>query len=266
MQLFDFIPAKGPLAPILVSVPHAGTFFPPEVREQYDQELIKAPDDTDWFVDQLYDFAPAMGITMIVAKVSRWVIDLNRDPDSKPLYGDGRIITNLVPETTFLGQPLYKNDTPDSSEIELRLDTYYRPYHQRIEEELAKLKKGFQKVLLFDAHSIRQVVKSIHTDPFPDLILGDNDGKSAHPELIDAAMTNLGNKGYQLQHNMPFKGGHITRSFGNPQDNVHALQLEMTKINYMDDAEVLYHPRRADLMRQVLIPTFQSLIDTLSQI
>ncbi|MBL7877397.1 MAG: N-formylglutamate amidohydrolase, partial [Cyclobacteriaceae bacterium] len=72
--------------PILISVPHCGTRFPDELKDQYKPALINAPDDTDWFVDILYDFAPALGITMIMANYSRWVIDLNRDPHSKPLY------------------------------------------------------------------------------------------------------------------------------------------------------------------------------------
>ena len=92
--------------PILISVPHCGIQFPDEVRNQFNPELIKAPDDTDWFVDHLYDFAPSLGMTMISAVYSRWVIDLNRDPQSKPLYADGRIITELCPTTTFLGESI----------------------------------------------------------------------------------------------------------------------------------------------------------------
>ena len=104
---FKIYSPTGPAVPILVSVPHCGVAFPDDIRSQYKASLIDAPDDTDWFVDRLYDFAPSMGMTMITATYSRWVIDLNRDPDSKPLYSDGRIITALCPSTTFLGEPLY---------------------------------------------------------------------------------------------------------------------------------------------------------------
>src|SRR5687768_15892192 len=95
--------------PILISVPHCGIAFPEECKNEYDARLIERPDDTDWFVDRLYEFAPAMGMTTISATYSRWVIDLNRDPESKPLYSDGRIITGLCPTTDFLGSPLYKD-------------------------------------------------------------------------------------------------------------------------------------------------------------
>src|SRR5678809_303721 len=100
---------SSPIAPILLSVPHCGVEFPPEFINEFDPELIAKPDDTDWLVHRLYDFAPAMGITLVHAQYSRWVVDLNRDPAGKPLYSDGRIITGVCPTTTFLGQPLYKD-------------------------------------------------------------------------------------------------------------------------------------------------------------
>ncbi|MBI3482630.1 MAG: N-formylglutamate amidohydrolase, partial [Bacteroidetes bacterium] len=173
--------SQGNEIPILISVPHCGTEFPDELKEQYNPELIKAPDDTDWFVHQLYDFAPAMGMTMISAKYSRWVIDLNRDPQSKPLYTDGRIITALCPTTTFLGEPLYRDKRTEikSEEVNRRLEKYYWPYHKLLEENLNRLKKKFGKVLLWDCHSIRQVVPTIQKEKFPDMILGDADGTSA---------------------------------------------------------------------------------------
>src|SRR6187402_569598 len=102
--------AGEPKVPIVLSVPHRGSVFPEEVKDQYKSSMISAPDDTDWFVDKLYDFAPAMGVSMVSANYSRWVIDLNRDPNSKPLYDDGRIITGLCPATDFSGKPIYKDE------------------------------------------------------------------------------------------------------------------------------------------------------------
>ena len=84
-MVYNILPADTPTVPILISVPHCGTAFPEELIDQYNTSLLPSPDDTDWYVDRLYDFAPAMGITMITAHYSRWVIDLNRDPQSKPL-------------------------------------------------------------------------------------------------------------------------------------------------------------------------------------
>jgi N-formylglutamate deformylase len=261
MEPFIIHPAAKQSLPILVSVPHCGTDFPDELINQYEQNLIKAPSDTDWFVDQLYDFVPDLGITMIKARYSRWVIDLNRDPESKPLYTDGRIITALCPATDFLGTPLYKDKRAevDPTEVKRRLDKYYWPYHRAIEKSLADLKAKFGKVLLWDCHSIKQIVPTIQKMKFPDLILGDADEKSASEDLIDIALRELGSGKYALNHNHPFKGGFITRNFGKPERDQHALQLEMTKVNYMNDTEISYDKTRADKMREVLKITLRLL-------
>lgn len=262
---YHIIPAKGKLVPILISVPHCGVVFPDELKGQYDTKLIQSPDDTDWFVDTLYDFAPAMGMTMISAHYSRWVIDLNRDPQSKPLYTDGRIITGLCPSTTFLGESLYKNKRVEveQSEVDRRVKKYYEPYHDKIEELLQDLQTQFGKVLLWDCHSIRQYVHTIQKEKFPDLILGDADGSSASSTLIDASFNALKESNYSVNHNHPFKGGYITRHFGSPNQNRHALQLEMSKVNYMDDSETEYDSERAERMRIVLQKVFQNLIELL---
>ena len=255
-----------PKVPIVVSVPHCGVAFPDDIRSQYVPELIAQPDDTDWFVDRLYDFAPAMGITVIKAHYSRWVIDLNRDPDSKPLYNDGRVITTLTPTTNFLGAPLYTGATPDDTEVQRRLKAYYLPYHQKVGSLLDDLQKKFNHVLLYDAHSIRQVVKTIHSEAFPDLLLGSNNETSAHPELIKTALQGLDAADYSLEHNTLFKGGQITRSFGQPGRKRHALQLERSKTLYMDDTETEYAPERAEKLKTILKPMFTQLTEVLKKL
>jgi N-formylglutamate deformylase len=258
---------KGKKIPVVVSVPHCGTLFPTDLEAEYKAEMIVAPDDTDWFVDRLYDFAPGLGITMISAVYSRWVIDLNRDPDSKPLYTDGRIITGLCPTTDFLGNPIYSNEhiIVQDHDVRKRLDQFYWPYHKKLESLLNELRNEFGSVLLWDCHSIRQSVPTIHKEKFPDLILGSADGQSAAQELIDCALINLGSKKYKLSHNYPFKGGYITRRYGNPAASYHALQLEMSKVNYMDDTENTYHEARANEMRALLEETLCHLSEMISK-
>lgn len=264
---FVIIPPTAPLVPMILSVPHCGTAFPEELRAHFVPELMQAPDDTDWFVHELYNFASEMGITIIHAHYSRWVIDLNRDPESKPLYDDGRIITALTTTTDFFGNPIYRSPEfePNAQEIERRRTLYYAPYHEKIRELLEERKASFGKVLLWDAHSIRHRVPTIQKDVFPDMILGDNDGQTAHPAFIESALKNLSSGIYGVNHNHPFKGGQITRSFGKPAVNVNALQLEMNKILYMDDQELHFHPERANRMREILRKTFKALINTLDQ-
>jgi N-formylglutamate deformylase len=252
--------------PILLSIPHCGVDFPDEVKNEYKPEMRQAPDDTDWFVHKLYDFAPAMGITIIHAVNSRWVIDLNRDPQSKPLYTDGRIITPLCPTTDFFGTPIYQDERKEVSpeEVKRRTDAYYQPYHTKLNELRLDLKNEFGKVLLWECHSIRQVVPTINKDKFPDLILGDADGKSASVAIIENALSTLKNSRYEVNHNHPFKGGYITRQFCNPKNNEHALQLEMSKAKYMDDAETKYDEVRAGEMRKLLQKTLSNLTAVLS--
>jgi N-formylglutamate deformylase len=264
-SVFRIIAPTSTEVPILLSVPHCGIQFPSELVDQYKSSMRSAPDDTDWFVDQLYNFVSEMGITMIAANYSRWVIDLNRDPQSKPLYTDGRIITALCSSTDFLGIPIYNDDRKEveRKEVERRVDLYYRPYHQEIENQLSGLKNKFGKVLLWDCHSIRQQVLTIHKEKFPDLILGDADETSASSDIINIAWQNLSTSGYKASHNHPFKGGYITRHYGKPKENQHALQLEMSKVNYMDDRENKFDNNRADSIREVLKRTLSNLIGSL---
>ena len=267
-QVFNIVHPKGNPVPVLLSVPHAGTAFPPKEKALYKPELIVRPDDTDWFVDQLYDFAPEIGITMIVARYSRWLIDLNRDPQSKPLYEDGRMITGLTPIQDFKGNSIYREAEfePDEAEVARRIQLYYQPYHDQIRQVLHSMQAAYGHVLFWDAHSIRRYVRSIQPGPFPDLTLGSNDEKSAHPRLIQQALHSLQSGPYSLTHNHPFKGGQLTRSFGQPGKGIHALQLEMAKELYMDDAELNYHPQRANQMRELLKRTLSDLIDELGNL
>ena len=251
--------------PVLLSVPHCGTSFPPAIKDQFDEEQLLKLDDTDFFVDKLYDFAPAMGITVISSVFHRWVIDLNRDPESRPLYTDGRIITSLCPTTDFNGKAIYidKRTEISATEIDHRKQEYFWPYHNKLQELLDGLFKKYGKVLLWDCHSIRHHVKGIHPDPFPDLVLGTADNKSASKNLIDAAIKSLGTTDYSFSHNYPFKGGYITRHYGNPETNRHALQLEMSKLVYMDDTELVYDDTRANDIRKVLMQSLGKMIKLL---
>jgi len=268
MDLFNVKEASAALVPIIISVPHAGTKFPPELKSHYKKRMRKFIDDTDWYVHKLYNFAPKLGITIIKANLSRWVIDLNRDPESAPLYNDGRLITTCTPTTDFFGNNIYKSkkNEPDPTEKHRRLHQYYWPYYKQIEALIQERKRQFGKVLLWDAHSIRHKVSTIQKEAFPDMILGDNDETTAHQELITNALKYLQSGTCGVSHNTPFKGGHITRYFGKPENNVHALQLEMNKILYMDDNEITYNVKRAAEVKAVLEKTIIGLIDTMNSI
>lgn len=182
------------------------------------------------------------------------------------MYTDGRIITGLCPATNFLGEPLYVDhrESVNDQEVSRRLSNYYWPYHTELVRLISDLKSEFGTVMIWDAHSIRQVVRTIGREKFPDLILGDVNMTSSSKELIDAAFQNLGKSSYTIKHNDPFIGGFITRAYGRPVDNQHALQLEMSKINYMDDSETTYDDFRAEKMRSLLKRTLSTLAGLLT--
>ena len=265
MDPFEIISPNSARVPIILSIPHCGTEFPEFIKQYFKPDKATEPDDTDWYLDKLYDFAKDMGITTIKARYSRWVIDLNRDPKDEALYDDGRLTTALTPTTTFSGVEIYRYDPPDQDEIDQRLHLYYYPYHNKLKELIADLKYEFENVLLFDAHSIKQKVPAIHPDNFPNLILGDNKRMSAGPDVIQAAVKSLSSSEYSFAHNFLFKGGYITRHFGNPKQGVHALQLEMTMINYMNQWEINYDEEKAEKMKLTLKNLFSELIDVLAQ-
>lgn len=263
---FFIIEPTAPPVPVILSSPHSGTDFPDELRPRFRAEFAARPDDTDWFIHELYDFAPALGITLVHARYSRWVIDLNRDPASRPLYNDGRLITELCPKTDFLGNEIYVEERfkPDETEIARRTSAYYEPYHAKLRELLDDRKREFGVACLWDAHSIRRLVPTIQKDPFPDLILGDNDGRAASSAISEAAANALASGRFGLSRNFPFKGGHITRSFGDPANGIHALQLEMSKTNYMNDAEDEFDANRADAVREILKKALTAVIEELT--
>ncbi len=261
---FYVVEPKIKRVPFVLSIPHCGTEFPKELVENYNSSLVNILDDTDWYLEQLYDFASEIGVTTIYAKYSRWVIDLNREPGSLPLYDDGRLITELCPKTNFLGECIYrkKEFEPSEGEIDKRLKNYFYPYHQKIDKIISELKAKFGQVLFWDAHSIRRRVETIRKQPFPDLILGDNDGLSADDNFTQTALDSLGSSRWHINHNDPFKGGFLTRSKGSPNQNVHALQLEMSKDLYMNNDEMEYDLEKANDVKGLLRSSFENLIST----
>lgn len=220
-------------SPLVISVPHAGTLIPPEIKERMQPETLFLP-DTDWFVDRLYAWAPVEGAALISTPWSRYVIDLNRPPDDAPMYD--RPGTSLVPETTFTGVPLYREGmAPDRQEIDDRLERYWHTYHKQLAELLERTLERHGHAVLLDGHSIRSVLPNLFEGELPHLNLGTNDGASAAPELADAIWDLLAGSDFRAVRDRRFKGGYITRHYGRPDRGVHALQLEIAQRTYMPE-------------------------------
>lgn len=238
---------SGKRLPLLMSAPHVGVAVPSELTDQFAPEPLAELRDTDWLVHELYAFAVGMGVTLLEAQISRYVVDLNRPAAGPSLYSDSRRQTDVIPLTDFDGTPLYlPGHQPDAAERQRRIALYYDPYHAALERELLDLQREFSDVILFDAHSIRRSVPSLDARPFPDLILGDRDGTSAASALSQAIVTTLRSSPYHVSHNNPFKGGQITRRWGQPDLGIHALQLEMSQDIYLADDDGSSRPRLSE--------------------
>jgi N-formylglutamate deformylase len=221
-------------APLLISIPHAGTELPDELAPRLVSRWL-ALKDTDWYVDRLYSFAAELGVTVIRTRMSRTVIDVNRDPEGRSLY-PGQATTELCPTTTFDGEPLYRAGMETAApDIGARRTRYYAPYHSTIQAELARLRAGHASVVLFDAHSIRSVVPRLFDGTLPAFNLGTNSGKSCGAELARILHDICASGGWPTVVDGRFKGGYITRHYGQPQRGVHAVQLELAMRGYLDD-------------------------------
>ncbi len=247
-------------APLLVSLPHAGTVIPDALQPRYVPRAL-ALEDTDWHLAQLYEFVLDMGASLIVPHNSRYLIDLNRPPENTPMY-PGVNNTELCPTRFFTGDPLYiEGRAPDAQEIQRRVASYWRPYHAELESELARLQAMHGHVILFDGHSIKSELPWLFEGKLPDLNLGTASGTSCAPELRSALQQVL-----QLQSRFTqvvdgrFKGGHITRSFGRPALGRHAVQLEMCWSTYMPEEP----PYGIDVARAgELAPVLRALVQTM---
>jgi N-formylglutamate deformylase len=249
-------------APLLISLPHNGTTLPPDLAARLTPSAQRVP-DTDWHVAQLYAFARELGASLLVPNYSRYVVDLNRPPDDVSLY-PGRNTTGLCPHVQFSGEPIYlPEQMPSATEVAQRVETYWRPYHRALSAEIARIKSAHDRVVLWEAHSIRSVVPFLFEGRLPDFNLGTVDGTSCTLALQRSLSEVLEKQNrYTSIVNGRFKGGYITREYGKPLRAVQAVQLELAQCSYMDEESFAYRPELAagvqSLIRALLETALQS--------
>jgi N-formylglutamate deformylase len=214
-------------------MPHVGTEIPPALAARMTPQALQLA-DTDWHLPLVYDLE-GLDATVLVANYSRLVIDLNRPPDGDNLY-PGQDTTGLVPVDTFRREPVYQSAPPDDAERAQRLQTYWRPYHDALAAEVARLRQSHPHVVLWDAHSIASELPRFFDGRLTDLNFGTAGGRSCDAGLVEAVLAPVREQqAYTWVLNGRFKGGYITRGFGRPADGVHALQLEMSQVTYMEE-------------------------------
>lgn len=248
--------------PLLLSLPHVGTVIPGDLQALYTPRALQV-EDTDWHLEPLYAFVREIGASVLVPVHSRFVIDLNRPPENAPMY-PGVNNTELCPTRFFSGDPIYREgQAPDETQIQQRLQTCWRPYHAALADELARLKRTHGHAVLWDGHSIRSQLPWLFDGKLPDLNLGTASGTSCDATLRSALMAVLAGQG-DFTHitDGRFKGGHITRTYGQPALGVHAVQLEMCWSTYMaEDPPWVLDPLRAARIQPLLRALLQTCLD-----
>ncbi|MXW07099.1 MAG: N-formylglutamate deformylase [Gammaproteobacteria bacterium] len=248
IPVYDFVEGS---IPLLVSVPHDGRELALGMKERMTAIGLALP-DTDWYVRRLYQFAPNLGASVISANYSRYVIDLNRPSTDEELY-KGQLFTGLCPSKTFGGEDIYlEGKTVSQSEKQERIEQYWQPYHHKVSTELAQMKEKFGFGLLWDAHSIPSRVPSLFSGTLKILNIGTVDGTSCDHRLTEAVHEFANESEYSAVVDGRFKGGYITRAHGNPDENVHALQLEKAQRAYMYEDTLIYDETAAERFVQCL--------------
>lgn len=250
--------------PVLVSIPHTGTYVPEAIAAEFASDYIRSLPMTDWHLHHLYDYLPALGVTTIYATWSRFVADLNRPPDNAPLY-PGYFETGCVALKTFWGEAIYCTP-PTPEETDRRRQLVHAPYHAKLSDLLqAKIRK-FGFVVLIDAHSVVSRASLTHGELEDEIYLGDRDGHSNSGWLTSTADDAFRRQGFRVVRNNPYKGGYITDHYGK-MENVEALQIEMCERVYMDEndpARALSHPRFAPAKARIR-SVIQTLCDETAQ-
>lgn len=260
--------SRGEDTPLVVSVPHAGTRVPAEDLPLLQLEGRALLRDADLFVDKLAAGVPKLGVTCVVADVSRYVLDVNRAPDDvdrevcpefpRPTKASAR---GLVWQKTTDGAPVLKRALT-LRELEARIARIHTPYHNAIGRLLEERRKRFGFALLLDMHSMPSTGRPGHADPGArraDIVPGDVRGASCAPIVSQIVSEHFERAGYIVRPNDPYMGGHITRFHGRPARGVHAIQLEVNRDLYMDEDAYTYDDKRAGK----LVPRIEALVTKL---
>nr|WP_321461204.1 N-formylglutamate deformylase [uncultured Cohaesibacter sp.] len=258
MQPFDLTEGKGP---IILAFPHVGTFLPDAIAEKLN-DTGKLIADTDWFVDRLYS-GLLDNATLLRANFHRYVIDANRAPSDESLY-PGQNTTGLCPTTDFDGKEIYKDGmTPDAAEIEARRLAWHKPYHDALAAQIERVKAIHGFAILYDCHSIRSHIPFLFEGKLPDFNIGTNEGTSCAKCIEKTVATHaMGADGYTAVLNGRFKGGYTTRHYGQPDRNVHAIQMELAQDTHLvrETTPFEYNETKADALRLHLKAIMQDLV------
>lgn len=250
-RAFSVISPQDLTSPVVFASPHSGS--------DYDSTFLQASvlkgrqirSSEDAFVDQLFADAPRFGAPLLAAVKPRAFLDLNRaveelDPaliEGVPRRGQNpRVASGLgvIPRVVANGRAIYRGKLP-IGEANRRIDCFWHPYHSALQGLLTQAHDRFGQAVLIDCHSMPH--EAVATMParwgaVPEVVLGDRFGSSAGAAVMDRIEAAFIGAGLRVARNAPFAGAYITQTYGRPSRGQHAVQVEIDRSLYMDEARV----------------------------
>jgi N-formylglutamate amidohydrolase len=250
-------------SPVVFASPHSGVDYPRDFVSQSRLTFPSLRRSEDSFVDRLFAAAPRHGAPLIRALFPRAFVDPNREPfeldptmfeDELPSYANTvspRVAAGLgtIAKVVANGEEIYHAPLR-FAEAKLRIEQYYRPYHDALRAIVAATRARFGSCLLIDCHSMPSIGGPMERDAGRkrvDFVLGDCHGSACAPLVIEQAESSLRRLGFVVARNAPYSGGFVTQHYGRPQDGVHALQIEINRGLYMDEAAIAPSPAFDDI-------------------
>ncbi|NRG17324.1 N-formylglutamate amidohydrolase [Rhizobiales bacterium] len=261
---FDVLTPTRRHLPFVFNSPHSGRSYPSSFISSSRLDAASIRRSEDAYVDELFEWVVSLGAPMIRAHFPRAYLDVNREPyelDPKmfeerlPPYANVRSIRvagglGTIARIVGESQEIYRKRLPVNEAIS-RIESIYKPYHRTLRRLLAETHVSFGYAVLVDCHSMPSTIRNPDGGPRPDFILGDRYGTSCSPVLVEAAMESLRAMGYTVSRNKPYAGGFITEHYGRPAKALHALQLEINRALYMDEASLKPHDGFTALSRDL---------------
>jgi N-formylglutamate amidohydrolase len=226
VQIFVRRNPQGITVPVVASLPHSGLYVPEEIDRLFEAQHRQWLRNTDWFLPDLYSFLPELGVTVLAATHSRYVVDVNRDP-----RGDlhGNFARTLIAKEAPDGAPVYSSEQ-DTHALRSRVGAYHAPYHAALREVLDQTVLRFGRALLLDLHSFMGPITN-------DVCIGDRWGTTSAARTSAGFEAALRDQRFDVVRNEPFAGGYIVRAYADPP-KVEALQLEIRYTNYIECSRI----------------------------